>query len=174
MQPLLFHLATPRRPELNPRSFLAPHAPVATCPQLSYRLSWAVALVCAAGERSAGHGESVPAGLPGRCASDARGHALAGPALLVPGGRRSARPAAPGAGTWPPPAVPSAPRGGSPVGQQLRKRMLMVYPRLQVQSLVTRPGGTIRFKDSAQPDGLIFICNLHNLCHSNRKERHCS
>ena len=116
------------RPELRP----APHAPVATCPQPSYRLSWAVTPPCAADGRSAGHGESVPAGLPGRCASAARGPALAGPALLVPGGRRSARPAAPGAGIWPPPPVPSAPRGGSPVGQQLRVRKLMVSPQVSI------------------------------------------
>lgn len=41
----------------------------------------------------------------------------------VTGRLQSARPAAPGAGSLPPPALPSAPQGGSPFGQRARLRL---------------------------------------------------
>ena len=41
----------------------------------------------------------------------------------VMGRLQSARPAAPGAGSLPPPALPSAPQGGSPSGQRARLRL---------------------------------------------------
>ncbi len=192
-------------------TFSRPTRRVTTCPQLSYRLSWAVAPARAAGGRPAGHGERVPTGFPvaarptpartpspywrswcpGRQsarpaapgasdgeavgARDGSGLARSGtgrpscprrrgpssrsprslggrsPPSRPPGGRslrwrrparrhglprslrarrprrrtgllagvtgrlQSARPAAPGAGSLPPPALPSAPQGGSPL-----------------------------------------------------------